>query len=115
VPVYRQASTWRYTLWHALTDINGLSCGGTRMFYYLIHGNLVEAARHPLLALIGLLYGGYVLVGWSGSWLAGCRLSIWRPGHWMVVGYVAAFLLYSSVLRNLPWPPFDWFNIPNLA
>src|SRR5215216_1296989 len=28
-------------LWHAATGINGPSCGGTRMFYYLIHGNLV--------------------------------------------------------------------------
>jgi hypothetical protein len=28
--------------------------------------------------------------------------------------YAAAWLLYSVVLRNLPWAPFSWFDIPNL-
>jgi len=24
------------------------------------------------------------------------------------------FVLYAVVLRNLPWQPFAWFDIPNL-
>ena len=102
-------------LWHTLTGINGPTCGGTRMFYHLIHANLIEAARHHLLALLGVLYGGYALVAWTAAWLFGKKLPIWRPGRWAIITYIAVFLVYSVVLRNLPWPPFTWFNIPNLT
>jgi drug/metabolite transporter (DMT)-like permease len=83
------------------------------MFYYLIHGNLVQAARHHLAALVGLLYGLYALVAWTGGWLFGKRLPLWRPSPRTVAIYVAAFLLYAVVLRNLPWAPFDfdWFYV----
>lgn len=97
--------------WHLLFGIDGPGCGGTRMFYYLIHGNLVQAARHHLAALVGLLYGLYALVAWSGGWLFAKRLPLWRPGPRAVAIYVAAFLLYAVVLRNLPWAPFDWFYV----
>jgi len=114
-PTDRIADPTGPCLWHALTGINGPSCGGTRMFYYLIHGNLIEAARHHLLALVGVLYGGYVLVAWTATWLLGTKMPIWRPGRWAIIAYIAAFLIYSTVLRNLPWPPFSWFNIANLT
>ncbi|MEU5941065.1 DUF2752 domain-containing protein [Micromonospora sp. NPDC047548] len=102
-------------LWHALTGINGPSCGGTRMFYYLLHGNLVEAARHHLAALIAVPFIVYVGIRWTvGAWfgreLPALHLS--PPVYW---AYAVAFLLYSTVLRNLPWAPFTWFDIPNLT
>jgi hypothetical protein len=25
------------------------------------------------------------------------------------------FLAYAVVLRSLPWPPFDWFYVPDLT
>jgi hypothetical protein len=31
------------------------------------------------------------------------------------IGYAVVFLLYAVVLRNLPWPPFHWFHIPDLT
>jgi hypothetical protein len=101
-------------LWHALTGINGPTCGGTRMFYYLIHGNLLGAAQMHLPALIGILYGLYVLVAWTSSWLFGKKLPVWKPGRRAVIGYLAFFLIWSVVLRNLTIEPFAWFNIPNL-
>jgi len=114
-PTDRIADPTGPCLWHAATGINGPTCGGTRMFYYLIHGNLVEAARHHLLALIGILYGGYALIAWTASWLIGKKIPIWRPGTWAIVAYIAVFLLYAVLLRNLPWAPFSWFNIDNLT
>lgn len=112
-PTDRVADPTGPCLWHALTGINGPTCGGTRMFYHLIHGNLVQAARHHLAALVGLLYGLYALVAWTLA-SAGRRLPLWRPGGRAVAVYLAAFLLYAVVLRNLPWQPFVWFDIPNL-
>jgi hypothetical protein len=34
-----------------------------------------------------------------------------RPSPRTVAIYVAAFLLYAVVLRNLPWAPFGWFYV----
>lgn len=101
-------------VWHALFGIDGPGCGGTRMFYYLIHGNLIEAARHHLAALIGILYGLYALVAWSAGWLFGKRLPLWRPSTRAVIIYLVAFLIYAVVLRNLPWAPFTWFYVQDL-
>ncbi|MEV0271471.1 DUF2752 domain-containing protein [Hamadaea sp. NPDC050747] len=101
-------------LWHALTGINGPTCGGTRMFWYLIHGNLVQAARHHLAALAGMMYGLYALLAWTIAGFGGRRLPLWRPGGKAIAAYLLLFLLYAVVLRNLPWAPFSWFDIPNL-
>lgn len=101
--------------WHAMFGIDGPSCGGTRMYWYLIHGNLVQAARHHLAALVGLLYGGYALTVWTVGRTFGRRLPLWRPGNLAWVAYVALFLIYAVVLRNLPWPPFSWFYVPDLT
>ncbi|MGW9193620.1 DUF2752 domain-containing protein [Micromonospora chersina] len=114
-PTDRVADPTGPCLWHALTGINGPGCGGTRMFYHLLHGDLVDAARHHLAALVAvpfLLYAGvrWAGIAWLGRELPALRLS---PRVYMVYG--VAFVLYSTVLRNLPWPPFTWFDIPNLT
>jgi hypothetical protein len=114
-PTDRIADPTGPCLWHALTGIAGPSCGGTRMFYYLIHGDLVDAARMHLAALIGILYGGYALITWTSSWLFGKTLPVWKPGKYAVGAYIAFFLIYSVVLRNLPRAPFTWFYVPNLT
>lgn len=100
---------------HATFGIDGPSCGGTRMFYYFINGNLVEAARHHLVALVGLLYGLYALVAWTTGWLFGKRIPLWRPSARAIGIYIAVFLIYAVVLRNLPWAPFTWFYVENLT
>jgi hypothetical protein len=114
-PTDRIADPTGPCLWHAAFGIDGPTCGGTRMFYHLIHGDLLAAAQAHLAALIGMLYGVYVLVAWTASWWFGKKLPIWRLGRWTVVGYIAFFVLYSVVLRNLPWAPFHWFYVPNLT
>ena len=50
--------------WHTLFGINGPICGGTRMVWYLLHGDLVAAARHHLVALIGVPFASQR--GWPG-------------------------------------------------
>ncbi|MFF4894427.1 DUF2752 domain-containing protein [Micromonospora chersina] len=114
-PTDRVADPTGPCLWHALTGINGPSCGGTRMFYYLLHGDLVDAARHHLAALVAVPFLLYAGVRWAGiAWL-GRELPALRLSPRVYWAYGVAFVLYSTVLRNLPWPPFTWFDIPNLT
>jgi hypothetical protein len=114
-PADRVADPTGPCLWHTLTGINGPTCGGTRMVWYLLHGDLVQAARHHLLALVAVPFVVYAFIQWTASHTFGLKLPAFRPSMRLLIGYGIMFLLYSTVLRNLPWPPFDWFNIENLT
>ena len=101
--------------WHALTGINGPSCGGTRAFYYLIHGNLVEALRfHAPLAIAAPIVA-YWWLGWAMQTWFGIRIPRLRPRRWMIVTFVVASVVFTTVLRNLPVAGLSWFDIPNLT
>jgi hypothetical protein len=79
------------------------------MVWYLVHGNIPEAARHHLVALllVPIVLYGYVV--WAASRLLGTAIP-WRPGRrsWLAVGIVWAVF---AVLRNLPWEPFLSFRV----
>jgi hypothetical protein len=100
--------------WHALFGIDGPGCGGTRMAWYLLHGDLVQAARNHLAALIFLPVAAYALIAWTAA-AFGRALPAPRIPRWAWWAYGAFFLLYTVLLRNLPWPPFSWFYVPNLT
>lgn len=53
-PTDRAADSTRQCAWHTLFGVNGPTCGGTRMVWYLLHGDLVQTGRHHLLALVGV-------------------------------------------------------------
>jgi hypothetical protein len=58
---------------------------------------------------------GYALIAWTSGSLFGKTLPVWKPGKFAIGAYLAFFLIYSIVLRNLPWTPFTWFYVPNLT
>lgn len=102
-------------LWHKAFGIDGPSCGITRMTWYLLHGNLIAAARMHLAALLAVPIVGYAYLHWAAATLLGRKLPTPRhPKRW-IIGYSIFFLLYAVVLRNLPWPPFTWFYVPDLT
>jgi hypothetical protein len=95
--------------WYVLFHTNGPFCGGTRMVWYLLHGDVVGAARSHLLALIGVPFAVYALVVWTADWVFGVRLPRLRL-HWAVYGgYAVAFVVFGAVLRYLPG--FEWFHL----
>ena len=112
-PTDRIADPTGPCLWHLLTGINGPTCGGTRMFYYLIHGNLVESARHHLPALLAVPFPAYLWLRWTLGRF-GTRLPAPRMPRWALIGYMVFFLVFSTVLRNIDWGPLAWFDIANL-
>jgi hypothetical protein len=113
-PTDRLADPTGPCLWHAATGINGPACGGTRMFYYLLHGDVVQAAQHHLVALVAVPFLIYAFLGWAGRVWFGVAMPPLRLAPWMYATYAVAWLLYAVVLRNLPWAPFSWFDIPSL-
>ncbi len=102
-------------LWHRLFGIDGPSCGITRMTWYLLHGNVLDAARMHLAAFVAVPIGVYGYLWWTAGWILGARLPMVRISKWTAIGYAIFFAVYSTVLRNLPWPPFDWFHIDDLT
>lgn len=95
--------------WYAMTGTNGPTCGGTRMVWYLLHGDIVNAARMHVVALVGTPFALYMLVQWSAGWLFGLRLPALRLPWWIYAAYGVAFVVFGAVLRNLPG--FEWFHL----
>jgi hypothetical protein len=95
-------------LFRTLTGLDCPGCGGTRMMWYLLHGNLPEAARHHLVALLLVPFVVYGYLTWAASRLFGTKP--WRPGRvfWLTV---AVSWLVFAVARNLPWEPFLTFRV----
>jgi hypothetical protein len=85
------------------------------MVWYLLHGDLAQAARHHLVALVGMPFALYALVAWTARLRFGHCWPLPRLSRWVYFAYGAAWLVYAVVLRNLPLPLFTWFDIRNLT
>jgi hypothetical protein len=84
---------------HALTGLQCPACGGTRMVYDAMHGDLSAAWRDNALLLVLApvllwLLGRWVVAGWRGETY---RVALPRYG----VPVVLAVALTWGVLRNL--------------
>ncbi len=101
--------------WHMLTGINGPSCGGTRAFYSLLHGDIVDAARYHLPATLAAPFLLYWWLRAVLTQLTGIKMPSLRVNRWTLIGYGVFFIVFTTVLRNLPYGPFPWFDIPNLT
>ncbi|MGH3664447.1 MAG: DUF2752 domain-containing protein [Micromonosporaceae bacterium] len=94
----------------ALTGFDCPGCGGTRAFWYLMHGNLPEAAQHHMFAVFAAPILVYLYLAWAGRRVLGRQL----PSLPISSGMVAAFFIgwgAFTVLRNLPWEPFTYFYV----
>src|SRR6266545_3142540 len=86
-------------------------CGGTRAFWYLLHGNLPAAARSHLLAVFAAPFLVYMYVAWaSGLVFKTRRLPSLRLSPLTISMFLVAWGAFS-ILRNLPWAPFTWLYV----
>jgi hypothetical protein len=85
-------------------------CGGTRAFYYLMHGNVLAAARSHLVLVFAAPYLVYMYVAWAGGAMFSWKLPALRPSPRAISVFLGVWLAFS-VLRNLPWAPFTWFYV----
>jgi len=99
-------------LWTALTGTQGPTCGGTRMMWYLLHGDLVQAARHHLPALLAVPVVIYAWARWTAQ-AAGRHLPTPPAPRWLLITYAASWLVFA-VARNLPWPPFTGLHLTDI-
>jgi hypothetical protein len=92
-------------MFHQLTGLDCPGCGAQRALHQLLHGNILAAIRLNAMFVVSL-----PLAAWFGSrWIL--RTSRGEPlslnARWLWV-YLAAWLVFG-VLRNLPFPLFQWF------
>ena len=94
----------------ALTGFDCPGCGGTRAFWYLMHGNLPEAARHHLFAVFAAPFVVYLYVAWAARRIFDVQLPAFRVTPRMIGYFMAAWGVFM-VLRNLPWAPFTMLYV----
>ena len=85
-------------------------CGGTRAAWYLLHGDVPAAARHHALFVFAVPFLLYLYVAWAGRRVFGWRLPELRLSGLTLAIFMGVWGVWS-VLRNLPWAPFDWFMV----
>lgn len=93
------------------TGLDCPGCGGTRAFWYLLHGNIPAAARSHAVAVFAVPYLVYMYVAWSFNLVSKRRkLPQLRLSPLAISVYLAVWGVFS-VLRDLPWAPFTWFFV----
>ncbi|GGK27647.1 membrane protein [Pilimelia terevasa] len=92
------------------TGLDCPGCGGTRAFFYLLHGQLGPAARHHLLFVLAAPLLVYVYAAWALRLTTGRQLPRVRFAPWGVSVLLGVALVFS-VARNLPWAPFTWLYV----
>jgi hypothetical protein len=85
-------------------------CGGTRAFWFLMHGNLAGAARSHLLAVFAAPYLVYMYVAWATGQMFQWKLPVLRITPKAISIFLAVWAVFS-VARNLPWAPFTWLYV----
>lgn len=94
-----------------VTGFDCPGCGGTRAFWYLMHGNLPEAARHHALAVFAAPFLVYMYLVWTGKRLfPRLRMPQLRLTPAMLGWFLGAWGIYW-VVRNLPWEPFTFLYV----
>ena len=87
------------------TGLDCPGCGGTRAFYYLMHGNIPEAARHHAMAVFAAPFLVWLYLAWALKHVWGRQLPVPRITAKTVSVFLAAWMIFM-VARNLPFYPF---------
>ncbi|AMW20840.1 MULTISPECIES: DUF2752 domain-containing protein [Mycobacteroides] len=95
----------------ALTGLDCPACGGLRMVYSLMHGDVLAALRYNAVALVALGFLAVCFVAWTRSRWRGA--TDWSP-PWLR-GWVASIILVVFVawfvIRLIPIAPFTALRV----
>jgi uncharacterized protein DUF2752 len=89
----------------AFLGVDCPGCGGLRMAYALMHGDLLSAVKFNALSLVILVLAVGAYVTWIYGRIVGRRIVGWQHYRW---SSTVALVLLSGwfVVRNLPFAPF---------
>jgi hypothetical protein len=92
------------------TGLDCPGCGGTRAFYYLMQGNVPEAARHHAVAVFAAPFLVWLYVAWAVLHVTGKRIPVPKITAKTIGIFLAAWAVFM-VVRNLPFPPFTFLYV----
>lgn len=94
----------------ALFGIVCPGCGGMRMLYSALHGDIGAALHYNAVSfVIGFLLV-WSTVAWTMSRLRGRRVRSWLHYRWAPLAFAVVFSIWF-VIRNLPFAPFDALSV----
>ena len=80
-------------------------CGGMRMLYSLLHGDIGAAVRFNAVSLVFIGLFAWAVVAWAVGRLRARHVRTWL--HWKYTPHVVIpLLILWFVVRNLPFAPF---------
>ena len=98
-----EAGFYPRCIFHVVTELECPGCGSLRAAHSFLHGDFRMAFRLNPLLFVLLPLAGLTWVVYRPTGLS----AIPAKWIWSLLGVIIAF----GVLRNLPFPPFDYFNL----
>lgn len=80
-------------------------CGGLRMTYSLLHGDIPAALHYNALSFVVVLLFVWSTTAWAVGRLRGRAVNSWLHWRWTPLAFGIAFVVWF-VIRNLPFAPF---------
>jgi hypothetical protein len=92
------------------TGLDCPGCGGTRAFWYLLHGNLPQAVRHHAVAVFAAPFLVWMYVAWTVRAITGRSLPMPRLGGSTIAVFLGIWAVFT-VVRNIPVAPFTYLFV----
>ena len=85
-------------------------CGGLRMLYSLLHGDIGAALRYNAVSFVFIGLFAWAVAAWAVGRVRGRHVRTWL--HWKYTPHVVIPLLVVwFAVRNLPFPPFTALSV----
>ncbi|MDT5079503.1 MAG: hypothetical protein QOJ80_4140 [Mycobacterium sp.] len=89
----------------SLFGIDCPGCGGLRMVYSILHGDLYGALKYNALGLAALGLLVWAWAAWTYGRVVDRKIRSWQHHRWAAVGALVVVSVWF-VIRNLPFAPF---------
>lgn len=98
---------------HELTGLQCPGCGGQRAFYFLLHGDVLQALRYNSLLIVILPFLLYVYFLLSQVYILKNKKYLKYFNFSGKLGYIfIGVLIVFFILRNIPVSPFTYLSPP---